>query len=791
MNCFKYYHKLTIMKYTKYLTLLFIFTISNFSFSQNITISGNITDERNGEDLFGASVVVTDMSNTGARTNVYGFYSLTIPAGEHTLLYRYGGYDEKSFVLNLTKDTLINLELSMSKDVQELEEVDITSKRSNSNITSSQMEVTRLDPQAIKTIPILFGEQDVMKTLQLTPGVKGGGEGSAGFYVRGGGADQNLILLDESTVYNASHLLGFFSIFNSDAIKDVALYKSGIPAEYGGRASSVMDVRMRDGNNKKFGASGGIGLISSRLTVEGPIVKDKGSFIVSGRRSYADLFLVFAKEEEIKNTTLYFYDLNAKANYKIGEKDRIYISGYFGRDKFSLDDQFGFDWGNVTGTLRWNHLFNDKLFVNTSVIYSAFDYQFKIGEGEDGFGILSQIRDFNVKQDYNYYINNNNSLKFGINAIHHTFEPGVLESGANVGFNKIDLEDKHALELGAYVQNEQKIGSRWALMYGFRYSGFNYMGTGTAYEYDEEGNILEERSYDSWESIKYYQGFEPRFSASFIINESNSVKLGYNRIFQYIHQLSNTTTSSPTDVWVPTSNNVKPQIGDQIAAGYYKNFKKDEYQISVETYYKWLQNQIDYKPNASLILNGQIERELVYGKGRSYGVEFQIKKTKGNFTGWFNYTLARALRTFEDIDDGAEFSARQDRIHDLNLVLTYNISKKLVVSTSFVYYTGDAVTFPSALYEMDGYEVSYIGKRNGNRLPDYHRLDLGLTWYLKDRKHYDHNLSFSIYNVYNRENAFSVRFTDDFDDNPTGQTQAVQTALFKMIPSITYNFNIK
>jgi len=779
------------MTHSKILTFVFIFFVSNFIFSQNITVSGNITDARNGEDIFGASVVVTDMSNTGARTNVYGFYSLTIPVGQHTLLYRNGGYEEQSFDLNLTKDTLINLEMSMTKDVQELQEVEITSKRSNNNITSSQMEVTRLDPQAIKTIPILFGEQDVMKTLQLTPGVKGGGEGSAGFYVRGGGADQNLILLDESIVYNASHLLGFFSVFNSDAIKDVALYKSGIPAEYGGRASSVMDVRMRDGNNKNFGASGGIGLISSRLTVEGPIVKDKGSFIVSGRRSYADIFLVFAKEEELRNTTLFFYDLNAKANYKIGEKDRIYISGYFGRDKFALDDQAAFDWGNATGTLRWNHLFNDKLFVNTSLIYSEFDYRFTIGEGEDGFGIRSKIRDFNIKQDYNYYLNNNNSLKFGVNAIHHTFQPGVLESGANVGFNQINLPDRNALELGAYVQNEQKIGSRWALMYGLRYSGFNYMGKGTAYEYDEKGQVTEETEYGSWESIKYYQGIEPRFSASFIINESNSVKAGYNRIFQYIHQLSNTTTSSPTDVWVPTSNNVKPQIGDQVAVGYYKNFKNDEYQVSVETYYKWLQNQIDYKPNANLILNGQIERELVYGKGRAYGIEFQIKKTKGNFTGWFNYTLSRALRTFKDIDNGAEFSARQDRIHDLNLVLTYNINKKFVVSTSFVYYTGDAVTFPSALYTMDGYEVSYIGKRNGNRLPDYHRLDIGLTWYLKERKRFDHNLSFSIYNLYNRENTFSVRFTDSFKDNQTGQTQAVQTALFKLIPSITYNFNIK
>jgi hypothetical protein len=773
----------------KILPLLFL--LSSSLFAQDYTISGTVTDASNGEDLFGATVIVKELSNTGAQTNVYGFYSLTLPEGEYTLFFRSSGYEDLVKKIDLTDSRTLNVELVIPQEVQEIEEVTITSKKGNDNITSAQMEVTRLDPKDIETIPILFGEQDIMKTLQLTPGVKGAGEGNVGFFVRGGGADQNLILLDESIVYNASHLLGFFSIFNSDAIKDVALYKSGIPAEYGGRASSVMDVKMRDGNNKRFGASGGIGLISSRLTVEGPIVKDKGSFIISGRRSYADVFLKLAEEPSLQNTTLYFYDLNAKANYKFSDKDRLFISGYFGRDDFMLDDQFGFDWGNQTGTIRWNHVFSDKLFSNTSLIYSKFDYQFTIGQGEDGFGIRSSIRDFNVKQDLTYYLNSNNTIKYGVNGIHHTFEPGVLESGENVGFNNIELDKRRALEFGAYIQNEQKIGNRFSLMYGLRYSGFNYMGEGTAYEYDEEGNVTEERSYDAWETIKFYQGLEPRFSASFIINEKSSIKTGYNRIFQYIHQLSNTTTSSPTDVWVPTSNNVAPQTGDQIALGYYRNFKQNEYQVSVETYYKWLQNQIDYRPNANLILNDKVESELVYGRGSAYGVEFQIKKTKGKFTGWFNYTLSRALRQFEDIDNGEEFSARQDRIHDLNLVLTYKINEKFVLSTSFVYYTGDAVTFPSAQYTYDNVTVPYVGQRNGNRLPDYHRLDLGFTWYFKERKRFEQSLNFSIYNVYARENAFSVRFTDSFEGNTTGQTQAVQTSLFKLIPSVTYNFKIK
>ena len=767
-----------------------IFCISVFG--QNITISGNVSDARNGEDLYGARIVARTLENTGATTNSYGFYSLTIPKGVHTIEYRETGYESFILHFNFQNDTTINIELSMQKDVLELEEVEIVSEKGNDNITSSQMQVTRLDPQAIKTIPILFGEQDVMKTLQLTPGIKGGRDGSAGFYVRGGGSDQNLILLDESDVYNASHLLGFFSVFNSDALKEVELYKSGIPPEFGRRASSVIDVKMRDGNNKKYEATGGIGLISSRLTVEGPIVKEKGSFIISGRRSYADLFLKLSKDDMIKQSKLFFYDLNLKANYKIGEKDRIYLSGYMGRDKFSLAEDFGFNWGNITSSLRWNHLFNDKLFVNTTFIFSNFDYQFSIDEkGPNGVGAESSIMDFSLKQDYSYFINSNNTMKFGVQGIYHTFKPGTLKAGQNFGNLFEKLPDRYALEVGAYIQNEQKIGNRWAFLYGLRYSGFNFMGKGKAYDFNDEGKKIDEREYKSWESIKYHHGIEPRASVNFIVNESSSIKTAYNRNFQYLHQLSNSTTSSPTDIWIPSSNNVKPQIADQIALGYYQNFKKDEYQVSVETYYKWLHNQIDYRPNANIVLNELVEGELVYGKGRAYGIEFQIKKTKGKFTGWVNYTLSRSLRTFDEIDNGVEFSARHDRIHDLNVVLTYNITPKVVVSTSFTYFTGDAVTYPSGFYAMEGTYVPYIGKRNGNRMTDYHRLDLGLTWYLKDRKHFEHNLSFSIYNVYARENTYSIAFSREFDDVKYDHMNAIQTALFKIIPSITYNFKIK
>jgi hypothetical protein len=769
------------------LSVLFLLFIS-VSYSQSYTISGTMKDGENGEDLFEAMVVVKNVPNTGAKTNAYGFYSLTLPVGTYTLIYRASGYDPKEMEINLTENQRINVELFVPREVKDIEEVQITAVKENDNITKSGMAVTTLTPKEIETIPVIFGEKDIIKTLQLTPGVKSAGEGNAGFYVRGGGADQNLVLIDEAPVYNASHLLGFFSVFNSDAIKDVSLYKSGIPAEYGGRASSVMDVKMKEGNNKKFGVSGGLGLISSRLTVEGPIVKDKGSFIVSGRRSYLDLFLKASKDKDLKNTKLYFYDLNLKANYKITEKDRIFLSGYFGRDNFSFSDIFGFKWGNATGTLRWNRIISDKLFSNTSVIFSNFNYSFNIGQGDETFGVSASIQDWNVKQDFNYYVNRNNSLKFGVNVIYHTFQPGELSSTVSA-FNAIKVQNQYALEFGAYAQNDQKIGEWLSIMYGVRYSGFNYMGKAKAYEYDEEGVKTGETEYDNLKTIKYHHFLEPRLSMSFILSEKNSIKLAYNRNSQFLHQLSNSTTGSPTDIWVPSTNNVKPQIADQIAMGYYRNFYDNKFALTTEIYYKHLSNQIDYRNGANLFLNEEIEGGLVYGKGRTYGLEIQFEKRKGKFTGWISYTIARSLRQFDDINGGKEFSARQDRIHDLAIVAMYRVSKKIALSSSFIYYTGDAVTFPSGKYEVNGTIVPYYTERNGYRMPDYHRLDLGMTVYFKERPKFEHNLNISIYNTYARENAYTITFEED-TENP-GKTKAIQTTLFKIVPAITYNFNIK
>lgn len=776
------------MKNVQKITGILILLISFGSFSQKSTISGTMKDGENGEDIFEGMVVVKNLSNTGAKTNAYGFYSLTLPNGTYTLIYRAAGYEPKEMEVTLTENIRINIELLVPTAIKEMEAVQITAVKENDNITKSGMAVTTLTPKDIETIPVIFGEKDIVKILQLTPGVKAAGEGNAGFYVRGGGADQNLVLIDEAPVYNASHLLGFFSVFNSDAIKDVSLYKSGIPAEYGGRASSVMDVKMKEGNNKKFGASGGLGLISSRLTVEGPIVKDKGSFIVSGRRSYLDLFLKASKDKDLKNTKLYFYDLNLKANYKITEKDRLFLSGYFGRDNFSFSDIFGFKWGNATSTLRWNRIVSDKLFSNTSLIFSNFNYSFDIGAGDDTFGVSASIQDWNLKQDFNYYLNKNNSIKFGANVIHHTFKPGELRSSTSA-FNEFKIDDQYALEFGVYAQNDHKIGNLFSIMYGVRYSGFNYMGKGTAYEYDKDGTNIGETTYGNFKTIKYHHFLEPRVSMNFILSEKNSIKLAYNRNSQFLHQLSNSTTGSPTDIWVPSTNNVKPQIADQVAVGYYRNFYDNMFALTTEIYYKHLSNQIDYRNGANLFLNNEIEGGLVYGKGRTYGLEIQLEKRKGKFTGWISYTLARSLRQFDQINGGKEFSARQDRIHDLAVVAMYRVSKKIALSSTFVFYTGDAVTFPSGKYEINGTIVPYYTERNGYRMPNYHRLDLGLTVYFKERPRFDHNLNISIYNVYARENAYTITFEEDAD-NP-GKTKAIQTSLFRIVPSITYNFNIK
>lgn len=767
----------------KTLALSMLMIIAQLVTAQNYTLKGRIKDAANGEDLIGAAVVVEGVSGKGATTNTYGFYSLTLAKGTYKISVQYIGYQSITKEVVLDKD--ISLDIELREETESLDEVVVSAEAANANVTKTEMSVAKISPKDVETIPVLFGEKDIVKMVQLLPGVKTSGEGGSGFSVRGGGLDQNLILLDEAPVYNASHLLGFFSVFNSDAIKDVTLYKGGMPAEYGGRASSVMDVIMKDGNAKRFGASGGIGLISSKLTLEAPIVKDKGSFIISGRRTYADVFTALSKNEDLRNTSLYFYDLNLKANYQISDRDRVYISGYFGRDKFSFDDQFGFSWGNATGTVRWNHIFNDRLFGNTSLIYSDYDYAFDIGADEEKASLVSGIRDWNLKQDFSYFLSSNNTIKFGGNLIHHNFVPGALDVGSESAFPPQEIDEQYAIEGALYIQNEQKVGLRWSFMYGLRYSLFDYMGPGEAYDFDENGDVISAETYDDWESIQFYNGFEPRASAKYLLNEVSSIKMAYNRNYQYMHLLSNSTSGSPTDRWVPSSNNVKPQIADQIAAGYFRNFQDNMYEFSVEVYYKEMQNLIDYRTGADLVFNGTVESELVYGSGKAYGLELLLKKTKGKFSGWLSYTLSRSLRQFDDIDNGEIFPSRQDRIHDLSVTAIYNITPKWNISANFIFYTGDAVTFPSGRYQSAGKEVPYFTERNGYRFPNYHRLDLGVTWTVKKTKKFESSWNFSVYNAYGRENPYIINFEENED---TGNVEAVQFALFKAIPSISYNF---
>ena len=768
------------------------------SFGQNVTLSGTLKDIETGEDLIGARVTVDEMPGTGAITNVYGFYSLTVPKGTYNITIKSLGFKTVKMEVDMSESKTLDLEMEVEGKM--FGAVEVTAEKLDENVTSAEMGVDKIDIKEIENIPVLFGEKDVLKTIQLLPGVKPAGEGNAGFFVRGGSADQNLILLDEAPVYNASHLLGFFSVFNSDALKDVKLYKGGAPAEFGGRLSSVMDIKMKEGNSKKLSVSGGLGLISSKLTIEAPIVKDKGSFIVSGRRTYADVFLRLSNNEAAQNSILYFYDLNAKANYRITKKDRIFLSGYFGRDNFGFSDQFGFDWGNATGTFRWNHIYGDRLFGNTSVIFSNYNYKIKFGSGNETFEIGSEIQDINIKEDFDFYINANNTLSFGANIIHHTFRPGEIDTGSDIDFVLNDIENRYSIESAAYISNEQKIKKRWKVVYGLRLSNFTQIGPGDIFSYDIEGSVTDTTTYGNWEPVASYWGLSPRTSVNFSLNESSSIKASYARTYQFIHLISNSTSSSPTDIWIPSSNNVKPQIADQGAIGYFRNFFDNALEFSTEIYYKNMQNVIDYRDGAEVTLNPTVEGELLYGVGRAYGVEFLLKKRRGKFSGWVSYTLSRSERQFDEINDGAWYAARQDRTHDVSIVGMYNFTERITASATWVYYTGNAVTFPSGKYELDGQIVNLYSERNGYRMPDYHRLDLGVTLYNKKfktvtdpitgeskevAKRFESSWNFSVYNAYARENAYSITFQENAE---TGQTEAVQLALFKAVPSISFNF---
>jgi hypothetical protein len=774
------------MKLKSYLSLFIFLCLFAQAFAQQkFTISGTISDAATGETLIGATVRIQHVSQSfGTSSNAYGFYSLTGNTGEYDMIVSYTGYQSFSKKITLTSSLKLNVELGTNK--ADLNEVVISYKnRKNENVRSPQMGLDKIDMKLLDNLPVLFGEKDVLKTIQLLPGVKSGGEGNTGFFVRGGAADQNLILLDEAVVYNSSHLLGFFSTFNGDAIKDVSLYKGGMPAQYGGRLSSVLDVKMQDGNNKEFSAEGGIGLIASRIKVEGPIVKDKGSFMISARRTYIDLLLKASPDSSLKGNTLNFYDINAKANYKFDDKNTLFLSGYFGQDNIGIKDLFANDWGNTTATVRLNHVFNDKLFSNTSVIFNKYHYAVELLDANNNARVTSMIRDYNVKEDLQYY-SNKHVIRFGAQAIHHRISPSDITTKGNSSFNPFAVENRYGLELAGYISDEWALTDKFNILYGVRLSGFSLLGPGTFNTYDRAGEIISASTTGSGKFVKTYIYPEPRFSASYSLTDETSIKASYNRNTQNIHILSNANSGSPTDQYVMSSNNIKPELADQVAIGYFRNSKDNSFQFSGEVYYKWLQNQIDYKDGAELFANSTVESELLYGIGRAYGLELYAKKTKGKLTGWISYTLSKTERKIAGINDGNYYNAKQDRTHDLALVGIYNYNPRWTFSANYIYSTGNAVTYPAGKYSIGGLTSYYYTNRNANRMPYTARLDLSATLKAVETKKYQSSWSFGVYNALNRKNPYSITFRDRKND-PT-QTEAVQTSLFGIIPSVTYNF---
>ena len=744
---------------------------------QSFVLSGSVKDKQTGESLIKAVVRIQELPNAGIISNEYGFYSLTLPKGNYSVMVSQVGYETLVQKIKLDSSQAINFYL-LTKNV--LKEVVVESSRKNDNLTKAQMGTETINMSSISKVPVIFGEKDLLKTIQLLPGVKSAGEGNSGFFVRGGGADQNLILLDEAPVYNATHLLGFFSTFNSDAIKDATIIKGNSSSQYGGRLSSVLDVKMKEGNNQDYTVNGGIGLISSKVSVEGPLQKNKSSFILSGRRTYADVFL--KATEKFKDNILYFYDLNAKANYQINAKNKVYISGYFGRDELGLGQDFGIDWGNKTGTIRWNKIISNKLFLNTSFIYSDYNYNVKLKNGETNFNINSEIKDVNLKQDYTFYANTQNTLRFGFNTILHNIKPSTF-SGTVI--NSVAKTGRNGLENAVYLTNNYKATNQLTIDYGMRLSMYSLMG-GDVYNIYQNGVVRSSIKLAPSSFGKTYANLEPRITTNFRIDDEKSIKAGYARNIQHLHLLSNSVASSPSDQWIGNSYNIKPEIADQLSVGYVTKLFKNNFELTAEGYYKYLQNQIDYKDGAEINTVSDVESVLLYGIGRAYGLELLLKKKEGRLTGWIGYTLSKTERKIEGINEGKWYNARQDRTHDISVVGIYDLNDRWSISGVFVYNTGDAVTYPTGKYNLQGQTLYQYAARNANRMPSYHRLDFSATYEKNKTKRRHGSWNFSLYNVYGRENAYRISFKDD--PNDPSRTQIIRTALFKWVPSVTYQF---
>ncbi len=787
----------------KFFVVFLLFVNFFVNAQEKYTVSGVVSDINSGETLLGATVYISGTS-IGAVTNQYGFYSITTEVGKKEIIFSFLGYETKIVSIDLSNNITLNYSLNESSD--ELDEVIIKAKdKERLNIKSTQMSSNNLKAKTIKQIPVVLGEVDVIKSIQLLPGVTNGGEGTAGFNVRGGASDQNLVLLDEAIIYNSSHLFGFFSVFNNDVIKDITLYKGGIPSQYGGRISSVLDVRQKDGNQKQLNLEGGIGAISSRFLVEGPIKKDKGAFLVAGRASYGHLFLNFSEEQ--KGNVAYFYDVNFKAGYTLSEKDKVYFSGYLGQDVFNFENAFNNTYGNTSLNLRWNHIFSNKLFSNLSLIYSKYDYN--LGLGFINLDWESDIKNYNIKYDLKHYLNDKITLNYGVSSIYYKFNPGeVMPSSDDSTINYRKLQNKHALENGVYGAINHKISSKLTANYGFRYSHFLRLGAdnvaiyenGLPVTYNNELKIYESAApigntrYSSNKRIKNFGNFEPRLALSYQLNSTSSVKASYNRMAQYLHLISNTSSVTPLDVWTPSGKYIKPQLADQFAVGYFRNIKDNKFSFSAETYYKEIKNRLDYIDGSELIAQDFIETQVLKGEMRAYGLELLFQKNIGDFTGWIAYTLSKSEQQTKGngigglgINDGEWYNTSFDRPHDISITGIYKLNDKWQFGANLIYQTGRPVTYPNGQYQYQGLSIASYDVRNANRLPSYHRLDVSAT--LTPRKNKNRKWKsewvFGVYNLYNRKNAASISFRQD---EKSGFNEAVRTSIFGVVPAVTYNF---
>ncbi|MGB1268890.1 MAG: TonB-dependent receptor [Flavobacteriaceae bacterium] len=788
----------------KFLTLsillgLLLTPLQSFT-QEKFTLSGVINDNDTNETLIGVNVIIPNLQ-TGTTTNEYGFYSITLPNGTYQIQISYLGYKSISDTIILNKNKTLNY--SLKEATETLDDVVITKNIEKINLRKPQMSVNSLSIKTIKQMPVVLGEVDVIKSITLLPGVTNAGEGSSGFNVRGGAADQNLILLDEATIYNSSHLFGFFSVFNPDAIKDIKLYKGGIPAKYGGRVASVLDIYQKEGNKKEFHLNGGIGLVSSRLLAEGPLKKDKGSFLLGGRSSYAHLFMPLFNLD----SKAYFYDLNTKLSYKLNPNNNVFLSGYFGRDVFQLSDSFINSYGNAVINFRWNHLFSNKLFSNLSLIYSDYDYNLNLNFVE--FKWKSGIQNVNLKYDFKHYLNSNLKLTYGLNSIYYKFNPGKIEpTSSSSGVNPYKLIDKFALENALYIDAEQKLSKKLTVNYGLRLSSFLRLGQDELSMYTNDNPIffneelqiyeaaepISTETYKRGDIITSFANLEPRLSLAYQLNDKSALKASYNRMSQYLHLLSNTSSPTPLDVWAPSGKYIKPQLLDQIAIGYFKTFNNKALSLEIESFYKTIKNRIDYVDGADLIANNNIEQVILNGQSRAYGLEVLLKKTEGRFKGWLAYTLSKSEQKTEGrtdaesgINNGKWYKTPYDKTHDISLTTSYEVSEKWNLSSNFIVQTGQPTTYPNGQYEYNGINIPNYEARNSSRLPAYHRLDVSATFTPKpkSKKRWKNEWVFGIYNIYNHKNAASISFREN---ETSGNNEALRLAIFGIIPSVSYNF---